>query len=93
MPAHLFADLWTTIVKGSVWRGEIKNKAKDGSHYWVEATITPVLGENGRPIKYIGVRYDITAKKAQEEIITSSLKKAQEQTEKSDHKKSIQPAG
>jgi PAS domain S-box-containing protein len=69
MPAAIFDDLWATIVKGKVWRGEVKNKAKDGSHYWVNATITPVLGENGRPIKYIGVRFDITAQKEQDEKI------------------------
>jgi PAS domain S-box-containing protein len=67
MPAAIFDDLWATIVKGKVWRGEVKNRAKDGSHYWVSATITPVLGENGRPVKYIGVRFDITAQKEQEE--------------------------
>ncbi|MFC5537443.1 PAS domain-containing protein [Rhodocytophaga aerolata] len=78
MPAALFDDLWATIVKGKVWKGEVKNRAKDGSYYWVDATITPVLGENGRPIKYIGVRYDITSKKEQEERITFAIKEAQE---------------
>lgn len=73
MPAAIFDDLWATIVKGKVWKGEVKNRAKDGTHYWVDATITPVLGENGRPIKYIGVRYDITAKKEQETKLKLAL--------------------
>ncbi len=67
MPATVFDDLWATILKGKVWKGEIKNRAKDGSYYWVAATITPVLNEQGRPVKFIGVRFDITLQKDQEE--------------------------
>ncbi len=59
-PQQLFEDLWKTISKGNVWKGRIKNKAKDGSYYWVAATITPVIGKDGKPVKYIGVRFDIT---------------------------------
>jgi PAS domain S-box-containing protein len=81
MPAAIFDDLWATIVKGKVWKGEVKNRAKDGTHYWVDATITPVLGENGRPIKYIGVRYDITAKKEQELNYASSINQVLEKNE------------
>ncbi|QHT67585.1 PAS domain-containing protein [Rhodocytophaga rosea] len=73
MPASLFDDLWATISKGRVWQGEVKNRAKDGSHYWVAATITPVLNEMGRPVKYIGVRFDITAQKEHQEIINSKI--------------------
>ncbi|QHT67719.1 PAS domain S-box protein [Rhodocytophaga rosea] len=73
MPGAVFDDLWATITKGKVWRGEVKNRAKDGSHYWVAATITPVLNENGRPVKYIGVRFDITAQKEQEEEIKRNM--------------------
>lgn len=72
MPAEVFTELWTTITKGRVWKGEVKNRAKDGSYYWVDATITPVLGDNGKPLKYIGVRYDITAKKDQEASLRSA---------------------
>ncbi len=81
MPADLFKDLWATIVKGNVWKGEIKNRAKDGTHYWVAATITPVLDEEGKPVKYIGVRYDITERKDQEEKINDMLREAQSQGE------------
>lgn len=60
MPKDVFKDLWATIGKGKIFRGVIKNRCKDGSAYWVDALIAPVLGPNGKPIKYIGVRYVIT---------------------------------
>lgn len=70
-PQEIFVDLWATISKGKVWRGELKNRAKDGSYYWVAATITPVLGVDNKPVKYIGVRFDITAlKEAEARLLT-----------------------
>jgi methyl-accepting chemotaxis protein len=81
MPASVFQDLWGTITRGKVWKGQVKNRSKDASHYWVEATITPVMGTHGKPIKYIGVRFDITAQKEQEEAINKALKEAQQQQE------------
>ena len=61
MPKDVFKQLWATIGKGKPFRGIIKNRKKDGNPYYVDAVIAPVLGANGKPIKYIGVRYDITA--------------------------------
>lgn len=60
MPKSVFKELWATIGRGNIFRGIIKNRKKDGSPYWVDALIAPVLGPNGKPVKYIGVRYVIT---------------------------------
>ncbi len=60
MPKETFKKLWQTIGRGEMFRGMIKNRAKDGTPYYVDAVIAPILGENGKPMKYLGVRYDIT---------------------------------
>ena len=60
MPKELFKIMWDTIKAGNVFNGIIKNKAKDGTPYWVDATISPVIDETGTITKYIGARYHIT---------------------------------
>jgi len=60
MPKEAFKQMWDTIQAGGIFRGIVKNRAKDGSPYWVIATVAPVLGTDGKPYKYIGVRIDIT---------------------------------
>jgi PAS domain S-box-containing protein len=60
MPKELFKLFWDTIKQGKVFRGIIKNRAKDATHYWVDATIVPVVDHTGKTIKYIGARYHIT---------------------------------
>jgi methyl-accepting chemotaxis protein len=60
MPKELFKELWGTIGKGKIFRGPVKNMRKDGTPYYVDGIFAPVLGPNGKPVKYLGVRYDNT---------------------------------
>lgn len=76
-PASYIRNLWVTIANGKIWRGEFRNKAKDGSFYWVDTTIVPFLNENDKPYQYLSIRTDITEKKKAEDELKKSNERFQ----------------
>ncbi len=72
-PPALFQDMWQTITAGHVWRGEVCNRTAGGGHYWVSATIVPLLGVDGDPERYIAIRTDISDRKRMEAQLSEQL--------------------
>ena len=80
-PNGLFVGMWGAISAGRIWNGEILNKAKDGTFYWVDTTITPFKGLDGKIEKYVAIRFDITERKDQAEKLKDLLEETQRQSE------------
>lgn len=74
----LFKELWTSISNGKIWKGEVLNKAKDGTNYWVNTTIVPFFDLNGKIEKYVSVRFNITEQKELQNQLERSLEKEKE---------------
>ncbi len=78
MPKEVFKDLWETLKAGKIWQGEIKNRRKDGSHYWVLATVGPIFDDKGEIRSYMSMRVDITVQKDLEAALRRERERVEE---------------
>lgn len=77
-PRAHFQDLWATIARGQVWRGELCNRRKDGSLYWTHTVIVPFAGADGRPERYLAIRRDITERKQAEDELARAVRRLED---------------
>ncbi len=75
--SDLFCKLWSQIVDGKIWYGELKNRRKDGGYFWISATMVPFPDEHGNPTQYVAICTDITGKKESELALISATEKAE----------------
>jgi len=73
---EFFHKMWDTITQGNVWRGQIRNKAKNGSFFWVDSVIAPILADSGKPAEYLSIRFDISEMKKAESTLADSEEKS-----------------
>ena len=71
-PPEFYADMWRTVTRGLIWHGELCNRRRDGSLYWVESSIVPFLDASGQPYQYISIRTDISRVKEAEQRLARS---------------------
>jgi PAS domain S-box-containing protein len=77
-PSTFFKAMWATIGRGQIWQGEVLNRRKDGSLYWVDSTIAPFMDEQNKPLRYVSIRADITARKESEAAMLQAKTDAEE---------------
>jgi PAS domain S-box-containing protein len=71
--AEFFKEMWRTIGSGKTWKGEICNRAKEGTTYWVDTTIVPFMNDKGKPYQYLAIRYEITERKRVEQELQKMM--------------------
>ena len=72
-PSNVFKNMWETIQSGEIWQGKLKNKAKDGSAYYVKAMVVPMFDGDGNIVKYVSSRFLITEDEKQKQLLKKQL--------------------